>query len=89
MTESDAMHILGRAVLVATEVLLPILLVALLIGIAVSLVQAATQVQEQTLTFVPKLAGVVLVMLIMGPWMIRQLNDFTREMYDMIPTLVR
>lgn len=89
MTEGDALHLLGRAVLVSTELLLPILLAALVIGVVVSLVQAATQVQEMTLTFAPKLAGIVIVMLVLGPWMIRQLGDFTRELYDMIPTLVK
>ena len=67
---------------------MPILLVSLIIGIVVSILQAVTQIQEMTLTFAPKLAGTALVLLLMGPWMVRELSDFTREMYELIPTLV-
>jgi flagellar biosynthetic protein FliQ len=88
MNDSQALDILGRAVLVAAELLLPVLLVALVIGIAVSILQAVTQIQEMTLTFAPKLAGIALVLVMMGPWMVGELTDFTREMYELIPTLV-
>ena len=88
MDDSQALHLLGRAVLVASELLMPVLLVSLIIGVVVSLLQAATQIQEMTLTFAPKLAGIVLVLLLMGPWMVRELTDFTREMYELIPSLV-
>ena len=64
------------------------ILVALVIGIAVSILQAVTQIQEMTLTFAPKLAGIALVLVMMGPWMVGELTDFTREMYELIPTLV-
>jgi flagellar biosynthetic protein FliQ len=89
VNDSQALDLLGRAVLVAAELLLPVLLVALIIGIAVSILQAVTQIQEMTLTFAPKLAGIALVLVMMGPWMIGELTDFTREMYELIPTLVK
>lgn len=89
MNDSQALDILGRAVLVAAEILLPVLLVALIIGVAVSILQAVTQIQEMTLTFAPKLAGIALVLFMMGPWMVGELTDFTREIYALIPTLVQ
>jgi flagellar biosynthetic protein FliQ len=89
MTENEAIHILGRAILVATELALPILIVALVIGVAISLLQAVTQVQEMTLTFVPKLAGIIAVIVIMGHWMMTVLLDYTTQLFDMIPRLVR
>ncbi|MEO8694879.1 MAG: flagellar biosynthesis protein FliQ [Acidimicrobiales bacterium] len=88
MNDSQALHLLGRAVLVSAELLMPVLLVSLIIGIVVSILQAVTQIQEMTLTFAPKLAGIALVLLLMGPWMVRELTDFTREMYELIPSLV-
>jgi flagellar biosynthesis protein FliQ len=89
MNENQAISILSHAIVVATELLLPVLLVALVVGVAISLFQAATQVQEMTLTFAPKLAAVALVMVIMGRWMIGQLGDFTRQMFAMIPQLLK
>ena len=66
-----------------------LLLVSLVVGVAISLVQAATQVQEMTLSFAPKLGAIVVVLLTMGPWMIGQLVDFTRELFNLLPQLVR
>ena len=88
MTDYDALHILGQAVATASELLIPVLAVALVVGVAISLLQAVTQVQEMTLTFVPKLAGITLVLLVMGHWMMTQLVDFTRELFLDIPRLV-
>ena len=89
MTENEAIHILGRAIVVATELALPILLVALVIGVVISLLQAVTQVQEMTLTFVPKLGGIIAVIVLMGHWMMGRLIDYTGQLFDMIPRLVR
>jgi len=89
MTETEAIHLLARGILVATELLLPVLIVALVVGVAISLVQAATQVQEMTLSFAPKLGAIVLVLLVMGPWMIGRLVDFTRDLFSLLPQLVR
>ena len=73
MDDTQALHLLGRAVLVASELLMPVLLVSLVIGVIVSILQAVTQIQEMTLTFAPKLAGIALVLLLMGPWMVHEL----------------
>jgi flagellar biosynthetic protein FliQ len=88
VTDNEALHLLGRAVLVASELLIPVLAVALIVGVAISLLQAVTQVQEMTLTFVPKLAGITLVLLLMGNWMMSELVDFTREIFLDIPRWV-
>lgn len=89
MTSGEAIHLLARAIVVATELLLPVLIVSLVVGVTISLVQAATQVQEMTLSFAPKLAAIAVVLLVMGPWMIGQLVDFTRELFTILPQLVR
>ena len=89
MTEGEAVHLLARSIFIASELLLPVLIVSLVVGVAISLVQAATQVQEMTLSFAPKLVAIVVVLLAMGPWMIGQLVDFTRELFNLLPQLVR
>lgn len=75
----------------AVEVLLmmagPILLVVLAIGLLVSIFQAATQINEATLTFIPKLLGVFLTLLIAGPWMLSVMTDYIRAVFTNIPTL--
>lgn len=68
---------------------LPVLAVSLLVGLLVSLAQAVTQVQEQTLSFVPKLIAVGLVLVLLGPSMGRELGRFTERLYRSIPELVR
>ena len=65
----------------------PMLAIGLIIGLVVSIFQAVTQIQEMTLTFVPKIIGIALALLIFLPWMINKLTDFTRHMIEMIPTL--
>jgi len=66
----------------------PILLISLLIGSLVSLVQAATQINEVTLTFIPKMIGIILVLLILGSWMLQQLLVFTSNLFNTLPNLV-
>jgi flagellar biosynthetic protein FliQ len=66
----------------------PMLLIALLAGLAIGMLQAATQINEQTLSFIPKLLVLVLTLLAAGPWMLRMLVDFTRELYAGIPGLI-
>ncbi|MFH1653845.1 MAG: flagellar biosynthesis protein FliQ [Pseudomonadota bacterium] len=66
----------------------PPVLIAMVVGLTISILQATTQIQEQTLTFVPKLFSVVLVLAIGGPWMLAQLIGFTISLYEAIPTYV-
>lgn len=75
----------------AAEVLLmmsgPVLLVVLAIGLLVSIFQAATQINETTLTFIPKLLGVFAILLLAGPWMLSVFTDYLRAVFTSIPTL--
>ncbi len=66
----------------------PLLLFALVVGLLISIFQAVTQIQEMTLTFVPKILAVALALLMFLPWMINMATDFTRHMFELIPTLV-
>ena len=89
MSDNAVMHIAVQSILLATKLAGPLLLVSLAIGLAVGLLQSATQVQEQTLAFVPKLAGIALVLVIAGHWMLGEMIGFTRSLFDMIPTLLQ
>jgi flagellar biosynthesis protein FliQ len=72
----------------AMEVALKLLLVGLIIGLLVSIFQAVTQIQEQSLSFIPKILGLVVVIVVGGPWMLGQLVTWTQELYGSIPSLV-
>ena len=81
MNEAVVLALARQSLLVALEVGAPILGVSLVVGIVVSLIQAVTQVNEMTLTFVPKLIGVFVAMLIFGPWMMSTLLDFSAGIF--------
>lgn len=66
----------------------PILAVTLIVGVVISVLQVATQLQEMTLSYVPKLLASALVLIMLGPWMIARITDFARGLYLTIPTLV-
>lgn len=89
MTESTVMTI-GRDTMIMVLMLgAPMLGVSLLVGLAISLFQALTQINEMTLTFVPKLIGLVLVLLFFGPWMLEKVIGFTVRLFDMLPYMVQ
>jgi len=74
---------LGQQTLwVAVKLAFPILLVGLLVGVSISILQAATQIQEQTLTFIPKMFAVVVVMFVLMPWLLTVLVEFTEELFQ-------
>lgn len=87
MTTSQISEVLHAAMMAALKLSAPILLVSILLGLVVSIFQAATQIHEQTLTFVPKLVAIGLILLILGPWMMETMNDFTLYIFDMITKL--
>ena len=87
MTDSSVMNIALQAILISIKLCAPILIVTLGIGLFISLIQSATQVQEVTLTFVPKLAGVAIVILLGGNWMLAQMIGFTHGLFALIPQL--
>ena len=86
---ADIVLQIGREALwVATLLSAPILLTALGIGLLVGIVQAATQIQEMTLSFIPKLLGVAAALVIGGPWMLTMITDWVRDLLLDIPTLI-
>lgn len=88
VNEGSVIDIAVQSILLATKLAAPVLGVSLAIGLFVGLIQSATQIQEQTLTFVPKLAGVALVIVITGHWMLAQMISFTQALFEMIPHLI-
>jgi flagellar biosynthetic protein FliQ len=76
------------AVELALKVGLPLLLVGLGVGLVVSVFQAITQIQEQTLSFIPKILATVAVLVVGGPWMLDQLLSYTAELWGRIPELI-
>lgn len=88
MTDSDVLNVAVRSMVVTAKLAAPILIVSLAIGFGISLFQSVTQIQDATLTFVPKLAGVALVIVVAGHWMLAELATFTRQMFQMIPILL-
>ena len=62
--------------------------VGLIIGLLVSIFQAVTQIQEQTLSFIPKIAGLAVVLVVAGPWMLGQIVSYTQNLYESIPSLI-
>lgn len=88
MTDASVIDIAIRTLIVSAKLSAPILIVSLAIGVGVSLLQAMTQVQEFTLTFVPKLVGVALVIALSGNWMLAEITGFTRELFELLPQLL-
>ncbi len=81
-------QIVAAALLTAAKIAGPVLITTLVVGLLLSIVQSATQIQEQTLTFLPKLAASALVLVVTGAWALRVLESFTRELFDMVPRLL-
>ena len=89
MNVQTAIDLTHNALVMALILTLPVLLVSLVIGVLVSLFQAVTQINETTLSFLPKVAGVVGVLLVLMPWMVRQLIDYTATLFRELPGVVR
>ena len=74
---------------IALMLALPGLLVGMLLGLAVSIFQATTQINEMTLSFIPKIIGVVIVIILTMPWMLNSMHDFTVKVINMIPQFIQ
>jgi len=74
---------------VTFKVSAPVLIAALTVGVIVSVLQAATQIQEMTLTFVPKVLAIAAVLLLAGPWMMRTMTGFASQLFAMLPALAK
>lgn len=88
MTPESVMTMGRQAIEVTVMVAAPMLLVALAIGLVVSIFQAATQINETTLSFIPKLVGIFIAMIVAGPWMLSVMLDYMRQMFTGIPGMV-
>ncbi len=88
MSQDVVISLSLEAMVLAMKIGMPLLLVGLVLGLVVSVFQAVTQIQEQTLSFVPKIIGLAVVLLVAGPWMLAQLLTWTEELYGSIPRLV-
>jgi flagellar biosynthesis protein FliQ len=84
MDQGLAISVLKEAVLLIIKLSLPVLLVALVVGVVISLLQALTQIQEQTLTFVPKMVAVFGILILMLPYMLGSLQDFAMDLFNLI-----
>ncbi len=88
MTPESVMSMGRNAMEVTLMVAAPMLLVALIIGLIVSIFQAATQINEATLSFIPKLVGIFVALIVAGPWMLSVMLDYMRSVFNGIPGLV-
>ena len=89
MNPQFATELLKALMLQAVAIATPILLTAMVIGLAVSLFQSVTSIQEQTLAFVPKALGIIGLLILLMPWMLRTLIEFATAMIEKMPQMVR
>jgi len=88
MTPEMVMNIGRQAIEMALILSAPLLLAALVIGLIISIFQAATQINEQTLSFIPKLVGTFIILILAGPWMLQMMVDYIRRLFESIPQLI-
>ena len=89
MTDTGVLELTQRSVALALMIASPVLGFGLVVGLIVSVFQAATQIQEMTLTFVPKIIAVTTAVVLFGPWMLRSIVTFTIKLYSSLPNLVQ
>ncbi|MEX0965158.1 MAG: flagellar biosynthesis protein FliQ [Pseudohongiellaceae bacterium] len=88
MTEDTVLQIGEDALLLIVYLAAPLLLSALFVGLLVGVLQAVTQIQEQTLSFIPKLIALVAALILMGPWLLQLWITFTQDLFMQIPSLI-
>ena len=88
MTQVMALDILRSAFITILKVAMPVLLIAMVVGLIISLLQAVTQIQEQTLSFVPKILSVIIALFLFGNYMLEILVEFTQNLYRIIGSIV-
>lgn len=88
MTPTTVIEIGRNAVELTLMISAPLFLAALVTGLIVSIFQAATQINEATLSFVPKLIAIFITLIIAGPWMLTMLTDYIRRLYESIPGMI-
>jgi flagellar biosynthetic protein FliQ len=88
VNQDTVVSLATNAMTLAIEIAGPLLLVGLVIGLIVSIFQAVTQIQEQSLSFIPKIVGLAALIVILGPWMLGQLVSYAQNLYMSIPQLI-
>jgi flagellar biosynthetic protein FliQ len=88
LDQNTVVSLATQAMKLALEVAGPMLLVGLVVGLVVSLFQAVTQIQEQSLSFIPKIVGLAVLIVVLGPWMLGQLVGYAENLYLSIPQLI-
>jgi flagellar biosynthetic protein FliQ len=88
MDQDVVVSLATQAMSLALKLSLPLLGVGLLVGVVISIIQAVTQIQEQTLAFIPKVLAMAAVLVIGGPWMLNQLLAYTSDLWTSIPNMV-
>ncbi len=88
MNQDVVINVAMQAMQLAFKISMPLLLAGLAIGLIVSIFQAVTQIQEQTLTFIPKIVVMGLVLVVAGPWMLSEVVTYTHQLYSSIPTMI-
>ena len=89
LSQAEILTIIKQAVYVVLEASMPMLGAALIIGVLVSIFQATTQINEQTMSFVPKIIGILLALVLFGGWILTKLTDFTTQLYNAINSMLR
>jgi flagellar biosynthetic protein FliQ len=88
MDQNTVIDLASQAMTLALKLGGPMLLVGLVVGLVVSIFQAVTSIQEQTLTFIPKIVGIAVIIVVLGPWMLQQIISYTADLFNAIPTMV-
>ena len=88
MATSTAINLIAQAIVLVAKLAGPVLVATLVVGLVISLIQAVTTIQEFTLTFLPKLVVVALILAVSGHWMVSQIVDYTDQLYRSIPALL-
>lgn len=88
LEQTEILAVMKDAIFTTLMASMPMLIAALVIGVIVSIFQATTQINEQTLAFVPKIIGILLALLIFGGWIMTEINDFTINLYQSINTML-
>ena len=88
MNQDTVINLATQAMMLALKIAGPMLLMGLIIGLLVSIFQAVTSIQEQSLSFIPKIVGVAVLIVVLGPWMLNQLISYAQNLYLSIPSLI-
>ena len=89
MNLGDAINVMRGGIVEIIMLAAPILLIAMIVGLVIAIFQATTSIQEQTLTFVPKIASILAVLALLGGWMFMHLTQYTKTLFEMIPELAK